>query len=142
MSPKGEDKSAQTAVIRSQSGKGVLDTLLVCILVGIVIGVIFPYYHGTVKEAREVALRAGLVSIRKTIQLYYFTEHRYPPDLRSLVQKRLVLPAREDTFFKDEYLSAVTADPDGHLLDPFGNRYRYDPRNGRISSGTLGYETW
>lgn len=138
-----EGKSTRAArVFQSEEGKGALDTLLVCILIGIVIAVIFPYYHMTVKVAKEVALQAGLVNIRKTIQLYQFMEHQYPPDLGSLTQKRLVLPAREDTFFKKEYLSSVAADPEGHLLDPFGNRYRYDPRNGRVSSGTPGYETW
>lgn len=129
-------------MIRGEEGKGSLDTLLVCILAGIVIGVIFPYYYMTVQVAKEVALQAGLVNIRKTIQLYHFMEHQYPPDLGSLVKKRLVLPSREDTFFKEEYLSSVTADPEGHLLDSFGSRYRYDPRSGKVSSGTPGYETW
>ncbi|MDC4204050.1 MAG: type II secretion system protein GspG [Candidatus Manganitrophus sp.] len=106
------------------------------------IGLSFHYYNRVVQEAREVALKAGLVNIRKTIQLYHFVERQYPPDLEGLVRKRLMLPAREDTFFKEEYLSAVAVDPEGHPLDSFGNQYRYDPRNGRVSSGTPGYETW
>lgn len=129
-------------MIQNEKGRGILDTLVVCILVGIIIAVIFPYYHKTVSEARETALRAGLINIRKTIQLYHFVEHQYPPDLRRLVHQKLVLPAREDTFLTEQYLNAVTADPEGHLLDPFGNRYRYDPRSGRVSSETPGYETW
>lgn len=138
-----EDKSTGAArLFQNEEGKGALDTLLVCILIGIMITVIFSYYSMTVRVAKEVTLQAGLVNLRKTIQLYHFMEHQYPSDLGSLVQKRLVFPAREDTFFKEEYLSSVTVDPEGHLLDPFGNRYRYDPRNGRISSRTPGYETW
>lgn len=129
-------------MIQNEKGRGILDTLLVCILVSTVIGVIFPYYHKTVSEAKETALRAGLLNIRKTIQLYHFVEHQYPPDLRGLVHQRLMLPAREDTFFTEQYLSAVTTDSEGYPLDPFGNRYWYDPRSGKVSSGTSGYETW
>lgn len=136
-------KSVQTVrLIEGKKGKTILDALLVCILVTIMIGVSFHYYHKVVQEAREVALKAGLVNIRKTIQLYHFVERQYPADLEVLVRKRLMLLAREDTFFKEGYLSAVTIDPEGHPLDSFGNQYRYDPRNGRISSGTPGYETW
>ncbi|SRR5579884_720907 len=143
MWPKGGDKSTRISTsFRDEGGKAVLDALLVCILAGIVIGIIFPHYHRMVQEAKEVALRAGLVNIRKTIQLYHFTNHQYPPNLESLVRKRLMVPARGDTFFKEEYLSAMTTDSEGHLLDSFGNRYQYDPGSGRVSSGTQGYETW
>lgn len=134
------DKSIQPVWLIE--GKTILDALLVCILVSIMIGVSFHYYYRAIQEAREVALKAELVNIRKTIQLYHFVERQYPPDLEVLVRKRLMLPAREDTFFKEGYLSGVTTDPEGHPLDSFGNQYRYDPRNGRASSGTPGYETW
>jgi hypothetical protein len=143
MSLKEGDKSTWAAIlIRGQEGKGALETVLTCIVIGIVTGVLFPYYHNTLQEAKEVALRTGLLNIRKTVQLYHLVERQYPPDLKSLVQKRLMLPGREDTFFLEEYLNAVTFNPEGKLLDPFQNPYRYDSKSGKVISGTEGYETW
>lgn len=128
--------------IVNQRGQGILDTLLVCILVSILIGTVIPYYQGLAQEAREAALQVGLVNIRKGVELYQALQGHYPPDLKNLMHTQFIIPAREDTFFSGEYLRHRATDPTGNLLDPFGNRYQYDPSRGTVVSGTKGYESW
>lgn len=85
-SNEGVESVQAVRLIGDKEGKAILDALLVCILVTIMIGLSFHYYNRVVQEAREVALKAGLVNIRKTIQLYHFVERQYPPDLEGLVR--------------------------------------------------------
>lgn len=126
----------------NQKGQGILDTLLVCILVSILVGTVIPYYQRLAQQAREAALQTGLVNIRKGVELYQVLQGHYPPDLKSLVHAHFIIAAREDTFFSGEYLRHRATDLEGNLLDPFGNRYRYDPSKGTVFSGTKGYELW
>ncbi|MFQ5779716.1 MAG: type IV pilin protein [Nitrospiria bacterium] len=129
---------------RSDNEKGmtVLDTLLVCILVGILIGIAIPYSQRLTEKTKEATLRMELVNIRKGVELYHALHGGYPGGLGSLIEGQYVIPMRDDTLFKGEYLHAQAVDPEGNLLDPFGNRYRYDPRGGTVSSSTEGYKTW
>lgn len=87
-------------------------------------------------------MQTGLANIRKGIELYQVLEGRNPADLKSLVHKRYVIATRQDTFFSGEYLRAQAQDKEGNLLDPFGNRYRYDSKNGTVAPETKGYEKW
>lgn len=127
---------------RNEQGSGIFDTLLVCILVSILIGTVIPYYQRLEREAREAALQTGLANIRKGIELYHLLQGELPINLRRLVHARYVIPIREDTFFSGEYLRNQAVDEEGNLLDPFGNRYRYDPKKGAVASETEGYENW
>lgn len=138
---KGGDKAIARS-LQNEKGLGILDTLFVCILVSILIGTVIPYYERLEQEAREVTLQTGLANIRKGIELYQALKGQNPSDLKSLVRARYVIPTRQDTFFSGEYLRAQAQDKEGNLLDPFGNRYEYDRNNGKVSSGTKGYETW
>lgn len=125
----------------NQKGFTSLETLFVCIMVGLLIVVAIPYYQRLALEAKEVTLRATLVNIRGGIELYQVLQQHYPADLKSLVHKKYLLPVR-DEIISGEYLMAQAVDADGNLLDPFGNRYRYDPLTGRAASSTKGYESW
>lgn len=129
-------------LLRNQKGAGILDTLLVCILAGILVGTVIPYYQKLQKDAKEATLRTGLMNIRKAIELYHILQGRYPSDLEGLVNARYLIPVREDTFFSGEYLRNQAIDASGHLLDPFGNRYNYDQETGSVISGTDGYHDW
>ncbi|MFY9269743.1 MAG: type II secretion system protein GspG [Candidatus Manganitrophaceae bacterium] len=131
-----------TRPTRNQKGAGTLETLLVCILVGILVGAVIPYYQKLQRDMKEATLQTGLANIRKGIELYHLFQGRYPSDLKVLVNTRYLIPIREDTFFSGEYLRNQTVDSEGDLLDPFGNRYRYDLKSGSVRSGTEGYKTW
>ncbi len=119
-----------------------LETLIVCILVGLLAGIGTSYFQEVTQEAKEVALREELGLIRKAVTLYSVLQGRLPGDLGDLIETQYVIPLRNDTSFKGEYLSTQATDSEGALLDPFGKRYRYDPRGGAVSSVEEGYEAW
>lgn len=128
--------------MRNQKGAGALETLFVCIVVSILIGVVIPYYQKLEQEGKEITLKTGLMNIRKGIELYQALQGFYPADLKTLVQARYAIPFRDNSVFSGEYLSSQTVDPEGNLLDPFGNRYRYNKKDGTVFSGTSGFEKW
>jgi|SRR3569832_1340695 len=137
-----EEGKTIASPLQNQKGLGIFDTLLVCILISISIGMVIPYYQKLAQDAREAALKTGLGNIRKGIELYQVLQGHNPSDLKSLVGMRYLVPIREDTFFSGEYLGAQAKNGEGDLVDPFGNRYQYDRRNGTVISGTKEYEKW
>lgn len=141
MSSKVVEVKASSAM-EKENGLTVLDTLLVCILIAGFMAVMMTYYGRTIQAARETALKANLASIRLSIQLYQGLNGRYPVDLKELVTKRFLMPTQKGTIFSDQYLQAQALDSSGFPIDPFDQRYRYDPAVGRVSSATRGYEHW
>jgi type II secretory pathway pseudopilin PulG len=128
--------------LKGEQGLGIIDTLIVVVLISIFMGVLIPKYQRMAQEAREVALQISLGNIRKAMQIYVLTKQRTPADLRDLIRERYVFPIKEGTVFTDQYLKTLAMDPDGYPIDPFGNRYGYDPKIGRLYSTTKGYEKW
>lgn len=128
--------------MKDQKGLGIVDTIIVCMLVSAFIVVVIPYYKKIALEAQRSALRAELGNIRMSLELYKVLTNQYPEDLRVLLKKRYMFPARNDTFFKEEFLNHTALDKEGYPLDPFGNRFQYNSRTGKLSSSTEGYEKW
>jgi hypothetical protein len=77
-----------------------------------------------------------------SIQLYHMLNGRYPADLKELLTKRFLMPTKEGTIFSDQYLKSRALDQNGYPVDPFGQRYLYNPALGRVTSSTRGYENW
>ena len=127
---------------RAMHGKTALDTAIVCVLVVVLAAAMMMYLDRLTREARETALKMGLGNIRMSVQLYQALNERYPKDIKALLNTRYLIPAKEDTIFSDRYLDAQTLDADGYPVDPFGHRYEYDPKQGRVASSTKGYEQW
>ncbi len=125
-----------------QKGLGVIDTVIVVLIISVFIGVFIPRYYRIARESQEIALRAGLNNIRMSLDLYKLHNGEYPKDLRELITKKYIQPYREDTIFKGEYLKDHALDNEGYPIDPFNNRYKYDPNRGKVSSITTGYEGW
>lgn len=125
-----------------EKGLGIIDTIVVCLLVAIMFVVLIPRYQRMAKDARETALRMGLTNMRSSIQLYVLLNNKPPEDLKDLLGKRYLIPTKEGTIFNDQYLKALALDNEGYPIDPFGNRYSYEPKEGRVSSTTEGYEKW
>lgn len=123
-------------------GKTAVGAVLVCVLVVVLAAAMTAYLDDLTREARETALKMGLVNIRMSVQLYHALNERYPQDVRELVTTGYLLPSGKDSVFVAQYLEAQTLDHDGYPVDPFGHRYRYDPAGGRVLSETKGYEQW
>ena len=128
--------------LKGEQGLGIIDTLIVVVLISIFMGVLIPKYQRMAQEAREVALQISLGNIRKAIQVYVLTKQKMPTDLRDLIREKYVFPIKEGTIFTDQYLKTAALDDAGYPVDPFGNRYGYDPKIGRLYSTTKGYEKW
>lgn len=128
--------------VGGEKGLGIIDTLVVLVLISIFIGVLIPKYQRMAQEAREVAMQISLGNIRKAVQMYVLTKQKIPTDLRDLIQERYMFPMKDGTIFTDQYLKTLALDGAGYPLDPFGNRYGYDPKLGLVFSTTKGYEKW
>lgn len=128
--------------LKGEQGLGIIDTLIVVVLISIFMGVLIPKYQRTAQEAREVALQISIGNIRKAVQVYVLTKQKIPGDLRDLIREKYVFPIKEGTIFTDQYLKTAALDETGYPVDPFGNRYGYDPKTGRLYSTTKGYEKW
>ena len=128
--------------LKGEQGLGIVDTLIVVVLISIMMGVLLPKYQRLAEQAREVALQISLGNIRKAVQVYVLTKQKIPTDLRDLIQEKYVFPIKEGTVFSDQYLKTNALDDTGYPIDPFGNRYGYDPNIGQLFSTTKGYETW
>ena len=118
------------------------DTVLVCLLVAGLTVAFMTYYERMAQEARQTALKVGLANIRLSTELYRALNGRYPHDLKHLLSERFLIPAEQGTILNDWYLRAQALDHSGYPVDPFGERYQYEPASGRVSSGTRGYQNW
>lgn len=132
---------------RTQRGFTIIDALISLCLIGILVGVVIPKYKQTAREAQEAALKAGLSNIRTSIQLFKMLNGHNPKSLNELIEKNVMLPARTGTtpytgpvFFNRKYLMSQAVDSRGHLLDPFGNCYSYDPVRGEVKASSKGCE--
>jgi len=126
--------------LKGEQGLGIVDTLIVVVLISVFMGVLIPKYQRMAQEAREVAMQISIGNIRKAIQVYVLTKQKIPGDLRDLIREQYVVPMKEGTIFTDQYLKTAAMDEAGYPVDPFGNRYGYEPSNGRVYSTTKGFE--
>lgn len=120
----------------------VYDAVLVCLAAALLFGGIYGYFEPTIRAAREVGLRMGLNTMRSAVQLYAIQEGRAPEDIRTLLYRGYVQPTERGPLFVPAYLLYQALDSEGFPVDPFGNRFLYDPATGRVHSQTPGYSTW
>jgi Tfp pilus assembly protein PilE len=136
------------SLFRDQEGLTVLDAVISLCLIGILICIVFPKFQQVAKEARETAVKAELVNIRRAVALFRILNERNPESLNELIQKDVLFPARigpnpySGSFFKQKYLMANAVDAKGNKLDAFGNPFLYDSESGKVRPTTEGYENW
>lgn len=120
-------------------GYGIIETLIVIIVMGVLVVIVMERYERMAYEARETALRAELLNLRQSIQLYRAMKSRYPKDLRELVTERYAMPFN-DSLITRNYLQPESLDERMNILDPFGLPYVYFPLNGNVRSQKEGFE--
>jgi len=93
--------------------------------------------------AQEAALQIELSNIRRAVSFYLMTKGKLPESLRQMTQEKVIVP-KQDVYVVMEwqYIQDMTIDKEGNILDPFGNRYIYDPKTGRVKTETKGYDAW
>ena len=105
--------------MRMKDGLSTVGLIFCVLIIAVVIFVVSGRYRTAILRAKETVMKAELRNLDVNIQLYSIKYGSFPPDIRYLL-------GRKD-FLQLEY----TLDKDGYPLDPFGNRYQYEPKTGR-----------
>lgn len=80
-----------------------------------------------------------LQAIRTSVNLFKAITRSNPADLVELATSEYNFPGEEQ---KRRYLSTISTNDDGFIVDPFGNPYVYDSETGWVKSSTGGYDSW
>lgn len=131
----------------SRKGFTIIDALITLCMIGVLIGVVIPKYQQLAREAQKTALKAELANIRTSISLFKLLNRRNPEGLKELIEKNVMLPVSvgntyTGSVFKEKYLLPNAMDQQGNIIDPFGNRFLYDPVRGEVKTTTQGYQDW
>ncbi|TAN60388.1 hypothetical protein EPN18_08625 [bacterium] len=136
------------SIIRNQKGRTLFEAVVVAALVGFFIFIAFDRYISTIKPVQETALTIELSNLRRAVNFYVMLNSSLPLSLKDLLNKKAAV-AKSDIEGKEykieivgNYVESMTTDVVGYPLDPFGGRYNYDPKTGRVWSSTKGYEKW
>ncbi len=124
-------------------GLTVIEFLVVICLIFILIGSFALYANIALGQARKLALQNELMNIRLSLEHYRIINAKYPVELADLCKKN-ILTSGDITgiIFPKQFLKEGRMDKEGCLLDPFMNRYGYNPAEGRVYSVTRGHEKW
>lgn len=135
--------SGSGCCINGQQGRTLLESLLVLIMVAFFLLIAVEKFWTSAYMAREAALNIELANIRRAVNLYIITKGKIPESLKQLIKEQVVIP-KHDVLVRMEwpYIQNMSLDEEGYPLDPFGNRFVYDAKNGKVKSGTKGYEMW
>ncbi len=138
----------RASIIRSRGSRGsmVFETVVVCLVVGVLVTVALERYRRVENAAKRAALAMELTNIRTAVRLYFILNRRYPSDLRALTAEKYLFPDEQQAgfemeggrvepggVFKRSYLEGAAVDASGFILDPYGRRYRYDSRTGEVA---------
>ncbi len=136
------------SVLRCEQGRTVLETLLTLMLVGVLVVIAADRFSRSIRSIKERALVIELGNLRNAVNLYAMLKGRLPPSLKVLLKEKVIAPKSDikgtdyELVIIESFTGPMTVDKEGRPLDPFGNRYGYDPATGRVFSTTEGYEDW
>jgi type II secretory pathway pseudopilin PulG len=128
--------------VLSDSGRTILENLLTIILVSFLLGFFAIYIEKTTKVAREYTLISELANIRSSIEVYAAINRKFPNSLNQLLEKQLILPFKDFKILKKDLLKNISVDEHGNPLDPFGNKFGYNPKSGYVWTTTTSYGGW
>src|SRR3990172_13096329 len=100
-----------TGRFKGQAGRTVFETLLITSLVGILLVIAVSNFLGSVRLAREAALRIELSNIRTAVILYITLNRRYPASLMDMVRESFTLPIGSG-LIKYKYIEGMAVDKD------------------------------
>lgn len=128
--------------LRDKKGRSLWENLILgAIMVGLIY-VVTLYYQKIATQAKFSVLESDMRNLRLGISLYLYLNGKIPEDIRDLEKKECIEYSAGGGIIKREYVKLITKDEEGHPIDPFGNRYHYDPAVGMVHSTTPGYENW
>ncbi len=128
--------------LRSEKGRSLWENLILgAILVGMIYVAVL-YYGKVAERARMKVLESDMRNMRLGISLYLYKNGKFPEDIRDLEREKTIEYTAGGELIRREYIKLITKDEEGYPIDPFGNRYHYNPETGMVHPTTLGYENW
>ena len=123
-------------IFGDNKARGLIDTIFSIGVILVISGIFAGIWLVHLREAREVALQNQLTNLKHSLELYMIVEGHYPEDLRALNERcRLSI---EDSIYSRKYLEYIATDKEGYPVDPFGRRFIYDSKTGRIGKEEAG----
>lgn len=111
--------------MRAKDGLSTVGLIFCVLIIAVVIFVVLGRYHSAILRAKETLMKAELRNLNANIQLYSIKYGSFPPDIRYLIDRKEFLELK------------CELDKDNYPLDPFGNRYQYELKTGRVFEGKL-----
>lgn len=119
--------------------RGIIENvLLVAVFVAMLAFFINSYYLEQ-RVYKQKALHYQLTILRQGVKMYGLVERKYPDSLLKLAVTTYSMPSDKITHY---FIENFPIGNNGQLLDPFGNPYVYDVKEGRVMSSTPGYSYW
>ena len=114
-----------------------LEIIIIIFLVSLVWYYGFESYKKMLIRTKEVSLALELKIIRQSVYVYVLKYKKYPDNLKELEEKKIII--FNEKFKSQKYIKNQRALENGILLDPFGNPYIYNNKNGDVKSSTKNY---
>jgi hypothetical protein len=118
------------------------ELLTVLCAIFILSGVFAIYANMVLVAGRRTALQNELGALRMSIEHYRVIYGEFPAGLDTLINKYFTMKNKDGIILHNKFLGNVRLDKQDRLLDPFLSRYHYNASDGRVWSGTKGYENW
>lgn len=128
--------------LRGERGRSLWENLVLGTLLVGMIYVAVLYYGKVADQARMKVLESDMRNMRLGISLYLYKNGTVPKDIRDLEKRDVIEYTAGGELIRREYVKLITKDEEGYPVDPFGNRYRYEPKTGMVHPTTPGYENW
>ena len=123
-----------------EKGLTVIEVVIAMTIVAVLAYFSFPRYAQIWKSAKELALMQEMAAMKQGIYLYVLKYQKYPASLEELEKKGLInFEGESESRLKIKY---VKKGKNGEFIDPFGNKYLYNRKNGSVKSSTPGYENY
>lgn len=106
---------------RARDGFTLIELMIVMVIIVLLASVGVAIYGNSVKNSREVVLRADLTEMRKALDAYYADKQKYPASLEDLVSEK--------------YLRKVPVDPITNAADWQTTMSERDPANPSADPG-------
>ncbi|PIR17789.1 MAG: hypothetical protein COV46_02770 [Deltaproteobacteria bacterium CG11_big_fil_rev_8_21_14_0_20_49_13] len=126
-------------VIQTKKPRAKFEWAIIAVVLVAAIVVAFGIYSKRDSVNKGKILISELDNIRSAVTMYKTLNKANPPTLEALTKLNYSFEPGQTG---KAYLEKVTISTGGQLVDPFGNPYKYDSKNGWVISTTKGYDKW
>jgi len=126
-------------VIQTKKPRAKFEWAIIAVVLIAAIVVAFGIYTKRDGVRKGKVLFSELENIRSAVTMYKTLNKANPPSLEALTKLNYSFEPGQPG---KPYLEKVKMGKEGNVLDPFGNPYKYDSKNGWVTSATKGYDKW